>query len=59
MLTLDSNLGKNDEHGVENDSIWIQTPLRNFGPKYIMNKHDLCTDVKCKCLCHSKKSSQG
>ena len=52
---LKDDLEKNNKHDVENDSIWIQTPLRIFGSKCIMNEHNLRIDVKCQCLCHSKK----
>jgi len=31
---------------------WIETPLSKFGSKCIMNKHDLCVDSSCECLCH-------
>ena len=55
MLASNGNLEKNGEHGLENDFIWMQTPLRNFGSKCMMNEHDLCIDIKCQCLCHSKK----
>jgi len=34
------------------NSIWINTPLSKFGFKCVMNKHDLCADEKCQCLCH-------
>jgi len=34
-------------------SIWTETQLSKFGFKCLMNKHDLCTDAKCECLCHS------
>jgi hypothetical protein len=43
---------KIDEPDVENYSIWTHTPLRDFGSKCIMNKHSVCCDSKCKCLCH-------
>lgn len=33
-------------------SIWTDILLSKFGFKCLMNKHDLCADVKCKCLCH-------
>lgn len=52
MLTLHEDFEKVDETVVENNSIWKQTPLRDFSSKCIMNKHDLCTDEKCQCLCH-------
>ena len=53
MLTKHDDLEKIDESDVETNSIWTQTPLRDFSSKCIMNKHDLCTDGKCQCLCHS------
>ena len=37
----------------ENNSIWTQTPVRDFSSKCIMNKHQLCQVPKCACLCHS------
>jgi len=55
MDTLHDDLEKIDETVVENDSIWKQTPLRGFSSKCIMNKHDLCADGKCQCLCHQKE----
>lgn len=33
-------------------SIWTETPLSKFGNKCVMNKHKLCIDSKCECLCH-------
>lgn len=33
-------------------SIWTETLLSKFGFKCIMNKHDLCTEDECECLCH-------
>ena len=36
----------------ENNSIWIKTPLSEFGFKCVMNKHDICVDFSCGCLCH-------
>ncbi len=36
----------------ENTTGWIETPLSEFGHKCIMNKHDICTDLSCGCLCH-------
>jgi len=38
------------EVGMRN--IWIKTSLNEFGFKCIANKHELCSDYKCKCLCH-------
>ncbi|MBM2818397.1 MAG: hypothetical protein HW410_79 [Nitrosarchaeum sp.] len=37
------------------DSTWIQTPIRDFGFKCVMNQHDFCNELKCACLCHHKK----
>ncbi len=38
---------------IENDTAtWIETPLSKFGFKCVMNKHDLCVDSSCECLCH-------
>jgi len=34
------------------NSLWANTPLSEFGFKCIANKHGLCIDSKCKCLCH-------
>lgn len=31
---------------------WTETLLSDFGFKCLMNKHDLCDDDKCRCLCH-------
>ena len=45
---------ENDESGVKNDSIWTKTPLRDFCFKCIMNKHNLCHNPKCACLCHQR-----
>jgi len=45
-------LEKIDEPNVENDSIWRQTPLHDFGSKCIMNEHGVCCNSKCQCLCH-------
>ncbi len=39
----------------KNNSIWIKTPLSDFGFKCIMNKHDVCVDFSCGCLCHQGK----
>ena len=58
MLTINDNSEKDNKSPDEDSSIWIQTPLTNFGPKCIMNKHELCTDSKCECLCHDKKTKQ-
>jgi hypothetical protein len=52
-IFLESKSERIDESYVENDSIWMHVPLRDFGSKCIMNKHDVCTDKKCQCLCHS------
>ncbi len=32
---------------------WIKTPLSKFGFKCVMNKHDICENSSCECLCHS------
>jgi len=37
---------------LDKNSLWMKTPLREFGFKCIANKHELCGDSKCKCLCH-------
>jgi hypothetical protein len=37
-------------------SNWIKTPLSAFGFKCVMNKHDLCDNSSCKCLCHPVNS---
>jgi len=34
------------------NSLWTNTQLSEFGFKCIANKHELCIDSKCKCLCH-------
>ncbi|MDH3856233.1 MAG: hypothetical protein OES27_08955 [Nitrosopumilus sp.] len=52
LKNFTSLIEKVDETVVENNSIWKQTPLRDFSSKCIMNKHDLCTGEKCQCLCH-------
>jgi len=36
------------------NSFWIEIPLRKFGSKCIMNKHELCMDPRCRCLCHNR-----
>ena len=46
-----------EENSKSNESIWKQTPLRDFGSQCIMNNHESCDDKKCKCLCHSKKNA--
>jgi len=33
-------------------SFWTETPLSKFGFKCMMNKHQLCIDPTCQCLCH-------
>ncbi len=35
---------------------WIETPLSKFGFKCIENKHELCINSRCKCLCHKALS---
>jgi hypothetical protein len=57
MYTKNHNLEEINESDVKNDSIWTQTPLRDFSSKCIMTEHNLCHDSKCKCLCHQKKES--
>ena len=37
---------------VSQNSIWIQTPAREFGVKCMQLKHDMCEDRNCKCICH-------
>jgi hypothetical protein len=32
--------------------IWKETPLSKFGFKCVMNKHGVCVDSLCECLCH-------
>jgi len=49
------NLKINNEY-LKKYSIWKQTPLSDFGSKCIMSEHSLCSDVKCHCICHYKKS---
>ena len=50
--------GKNSNHNQNltdenlSSSIWVHVPLRNFGFKCMMAKHDLCDWTKCECLCH-------
>ena len=34
------------------NSFWTETLLSNFGFKCLMNKHNICTEDKCQCLCH-------
>ena len=41
MFTLLDNSEKIDEITVENDSVWKQIPLRDFGSKCISNEHNL------------------
>ena len=55
MFTLLDNSEKIDKITVENDSVWKQIPLRDFGSKCISNEHNLCHDPKCASLCHQKK----
>ena len=54
MLEEKNGKNKNADTIIENlsDSIWRQTPVRDFGFKCVMSKHDLCTDLNCKCFCH-------
>ncbi len=35
-------------------SAWIKTSLSEFGFKCVANKHELCCDDTCVCLCHDK-----
>ena len=35
-----------------NARVWTETPLSKFGFKCIMNKHDVCDESSCECLCH-------
>ena len=39
----------------KDESVWIPVSLRAIGSKCIMNKHELCGDSKCRCVCHDKK----
>ncbi len=32
--------------------IWKETPLSKFGFKCVMNKHGICVDSLCECICH-------
>jgi hypothetical protein len=34
------------------NTVNTDTLLSKFGFKCLMNKHDLCTEGKCECLCH-------
>ena len=34
------------------NTFWTEKLLSNFGFKCLMNKHDLCNEDKCQCLCH-------
>ena len=52
----DAFLKKIDKSSGTNNSIWMQTPLHNFGSKCIMNKHHLCYNPECECLCHHTKN---
>ena len=53
MLTKHDYIEKIDEYdAVKNNSVWTQTPFRDFGFKCIMNKHEFCTDLKCVFFCH-------
>lgn len=57
MVKLHNESEKIDKSDVENDSIWMQVSLRDFGFKCMMNKHDLYHYPKCVCLCHRKKAN--
>jgi glucose dehydrogenase len=46
------NKNKNTVNTNSPYSIWTDTLLSKFGFKCLMNKHDLCTEGKCECLCH-------
>ncbi len=35
-------------------SAWIKTSLSEFGFKCVANKHELCCDDTCVCICHDK-----
>ncbi len=41
-------MSKNDNYTMT----WIETPLSKFGFKCVMNKHGICVDSICECLCH-------
>ena len=49
---------KNGKLSIENDSIWIRTPLHDFSLKYIINKHVLCHDPKRIYIYHQKNISR-
>jgi len=36
-------------------SAWIETFLSEFGFKCVANKHELCCDDTCVCLCHTER----
>jgi hypothetical protein len=55
MNVKNPDLDRNDKPDVKKDSIWTKIAMHEFGSKCIMAKHDLCHDLKCKCLCHQKK----
>ena len=50
---------KDQKNIVQNssDSIWTKTSLHDFGFKCMMNKHEKCTNLKCKCFCHMIKEN--
>ena len=35
---------------------WKQTPLSKFGYKCIMNRHEICVESICECLCHNERT---
>ena len=52
-LSLNLEVFEKNMSEVENyATTWVQTPLSKFGFKCIMNKHNLCADSSCECLCH-------
>ena len=34
---------------------WTETPASKFGFKCMADKHDLCKDDWCECLCHTNR----
>ena len=57
MFGLHHTHKKTDESDIENDSIWIQTPLRYFSYKCAMHKHDLCNWEKCLAFAIKKRKN--
>ena len=41
------------------DSIWTETPSNRFGFKCMQDKHELCKDDWCECLCHSTNDNHN